>query len=97
MKNLPEKIYLNFGDLTEEEYNETDFHDLFSEEVTWSENDVQGRNLEYVRKDAFIEKVRKFMEKIDNVDEYTWYNEEEHAVGITEKCIEDFKKYIKGQ
>lgn len=34
------------------------------------------------------------MEKIDNVDEYTWYNEEEHAVGITEKCIEGFKKYM---
>ena len=25
MKNLPDKIYLNLGDLTEEEYNELDF------------------------------------------------------------------------
>jgi hypothetical protein len=30
-------------------------------------------------------------------DEYSWYNEEEHAAGITEKCIEDFKKYMKGE
>ena len=50
--------------------------------------------VEYVRKDAFIEKAVKFMEKIDDVDEYSWYNEEEHAAGITEKCIEDFKKYM---
>lgn len=54
MKNLPEKIYLNLGDLTEEEYKELDFHDL--SEVTWSEDDVQGRNVEYVRKDAFVKK-----------------------------------------
>ena len=65
-----------------------------TKEVTWSEDDVQGRNVEYVRKDAFIEKVVNFMKKIDDVDEYTWYNEEEHAVGITEKCIEDIKKYM---
>ena len=44
--------------------------------------------------DTFIEKAVKFMEKIDDVDEYSWYNEEEHAAGITEKCIEDFKKYM---
>lgn len=61
MKNLPDKIYLNLGDLSEEEYNELDFHDFFSEEVTWSEDDVQGRNVEYVRKDAFIKKVYEFL------------------------------------
>ena len=56
-----------------------------------------SNDIEYIKKDAFIEKVVNFMEKIDNVDEYTWYNEEEHAVGITEKCIEDLKKYIEGE
>lgn len=52
MKNLPDKIYLNLGDLTEEEYNELDFHDL--SQVTWSEEDVQGKNAEYARKDALL-------------------------------------------
>lgn len=54
-------------------------------------------HVEYIRTDAFIEKAVKFMEKIDDIDEYSWYNEEEHAAGITEKCIEDFKKYMKGE
>ena len=63
----------------------------------WQTVAIDDESMEYVRKDAFIEKVVNFMEKIDNVDEYTWYNEEEHAVGITEKCIEDFKKYIEGE
>ena len=61
----------------------------------WLHRAANSESVEYIRTDAFIEKVVNFMEKIDNVDEYTWYNEEEHAVGITEKCIEDFKKYIK--
>ena len=54
-------------------------------------------DIEYTRTDAFIEKAVEFMEKIDDVDEYSWYNEEEHAAGITEKCIEDFKNYMKGE
>ena len=54
----------------------------------------RNSQIEYTRTDALVEKVVKFMEKIDDVDEYSWYNEEEHAAGITEKCIEDFKKYM---
>ena len=53
--------------------------------------------VEYVHKDTFIEKAVYFMKKIEDVNEYTWYNEEEHAVGIAEKCIEDFIKYMKGE
>lgn len=62
MKNLPDKIYLNLGDLSKEEYNELDFHDL--SEVTWSEEDVQGRNVEYVRLNAFIEKACSILKDI---------------------------------
>ncbi len=64
---------------------------------TWNSTFIGVHDIAYVRKDAFIEKAVKFMEKIDDVDEYSWYNEEEHAAGITEECIEDFKKYIKGE
>lgn len=85
MKNLPKKIYLNLGDLTEEEYNELDFHDLFSEEVTWSEDDVQGRNVEYVRLNAFIEKACDYFAPhiSDNSGGYD-----------RARIIENFKKYI---
>ena len=58
---------------------------------------IDKDSIQYTRTDAFIEKAVEFMEKIDDVDEYSWYNEEEHASGITEKCIEDFKNYIKGE
>lgn len=86
MKNLPDKIYLNLGDLSEEEYNELDFHDL--SEVTWSEDDVQGRNVGYVLKDAFIEKACEYFAPhiSDNSGGYD-----------REWIIEDFKKYIKGE
>lgn len=80
----PEKIYLYPSDRAGEEYEDE------WGTMSWGEDYV-----EYIRKDIIIEKVVKFIEKIDDVDEYTWYNEEEHAAGITKKCIEDFKKYIR--
>ena len=81
MKNLPDKIYLNLGDLTEEEYKELDFHDL--SDVTWSEDDVQGRNVEYVRKDAFIEKALEWIR--ENIRPY--YHDVRYK-------YEHFKKYM---
>jgi hypothetical protein len=95
MKNLPDKIFLNLGDLTEEEYNETDFQEL--SEVTWSEDDVQGRNVEYVRKDAFIEKAAQFLYD---------YNQKQvikHGARATLGCgeytinVDEFRKYIRGE
>lgn len=87
MKNLPDKIYLNFGECSKEEFDEVDFHDFFSEEVTWSEDDVQGRNVEYVRKDAFIEKADKFISSFFHPDDT------ELKMGILDK----FHKYMKGE
>lgn len=78
---IPEKVYID------------DFGSGFSH--GWHTEHSYEKDIEYIRKDAFIEKALKFMEKIDDVDEYSWYNEEEHAAGITEKCIEDFKRYMK--
>ena len=94
MKNLPDKIYLNLGDLTEEEYNELDFHDL--SEVTWSEDDVQGRNVEYVLKDAFVEKVEKSM-----IEWAGTYISKTTGGGVGERkvlaidLLNYFRKYIK--
>lgn len=79
----PEKLYV-------------DTEDKLSDSILYGFTEKRkDDDIEYIRKDAFIEKALKFMEKIDDVDEYSWYNEEEHAAGITEKCIEDFKKYMK--
>lgn len=49
MKNLPNRIYLNLGELTDEELRDCDFDEL--DEVTWSQDDVQGENVAYIRED----------------------------------------------
>lgn len=49
MNNIPEKIWLNLG---EEVPDDSDFHDL--SEVTWSENKVFNKDVEYVRKSEWI-------------------------------------------
>ena len=96
MKDLPNKIYLNLGDLTEDEFNETDFKDL--PEVTWSEDDVQGMNAEYVRKDAFIEKAEKAMIEWAGtyVSKTTGGGVRERKVLATD-LLNYFKKYIRGE
>ena len=94
MKNLPDKIYLNLGDLTEEEYNELDFNDL--SEVTWSNDDVQCRNVEYVRKDAFIKRVINFLNyKLDDVVAIQVSGTIIPRHVAKQELIEDLEKYMK--
>lgn len=95
MKNLPDKIYLNLGDLSKEEYNELDFHDL--SEVTWSEDDVQGRNVEYVLKDAFIEKACEWLRTHSEADYFELipsYNYCGAGNLNKKKMLEDFRKHM---
>ena len=97
MKNLPDKIYLNFGECSKEEFDEADFHDLFSEDVTWSEDDVQGRNVEYVHKDAFIEKAANWLRTHSEADYFELipsYNYCGAGNLNKKKMIEDFRKYL---
>lgn len=49
MNNIHEKIWLNLGD---EVPDDADFHDL--SEVTWSENKIFDKDVEYVRKSEWI-------------------------------------------
>lgn len=49
MNNIPEKIWLNLG---EEVPEDADFRDL--SEVTWSENKIFDKDVEYVRKSEWI-------------------------------------------
>lgn len=96
MKNLLDTIFLNLGDLTEEEYNELDFKDL--SEVTWSEDDVQGRNVEYTRTDAFIKRVINYLNyKLDDVVAIRVDDTIIPRHIVKQELIEDFKKYMKGE
>ena len=93
MKNLPDKIYLNFGDITKEEFEESDYKEFCKIDeyaVTYCEDKVYDTDVEYVRKDAFMEKASKWFE------ESLW----KHIYGGQEKrdnIFEDFKKYMKGK
>lgn len=62
MENIPEKIWLNLG---EEVPDDTDFHDL--SEVTWSENKVFDKDVEYVRKSEWISVQERFPEDCELV------------------------------
>lgn len=62
MKDLPEKIYLNLGEVTEEEWEELkdkSFVDISKVwEITWCEDKVFEHDLEFIRKDV-VEKMIK--------------------------------------
>lgn len=52
MKNLPAAIFLNLGELSEEDFRETDFAEARKEwEITWCEDKIHDHDVEYVRKD----------------------------------------------
>lgn len=46
MKNVPNRIYLQVGDLTEDEIRELDFEDL--SEVTWCKDNIFPTDIEFV-------------------------------------------------
>ena len=92
MKNLPNRIYLNFGDITKEEFEEADYKEfkkLDEYAVTFCENKVFDNDVEYVRKDAFIEKAY----------EYLSYHLDTNKMDVNFKFefIEEFAKYMKGE
>ena len=98
MKNLPEKIYLNFGEITKEEFEADDYNEFCKIDeyaVTYCEDKVYDTDVEYVRKDAFIEKAAEFLYN---------YNQKQvlkHGARATLGCSEytinvgDFRKYMK--
>lgn len=52
--------------------------------------------IEYVRTDAFIKKACEFIK--DHHHEFSFWNTEEYELGFsTQKFIEDFKNYMKGE
>ena len=79
----PEKLYIDA-------YDNSDDNFLYGFTQKHKEDDI-----EYVRKDAFIEKACNFIDERLNFDDNAWYIEGE--VTIKDKVIEDFKNYMKGE
>ena len=96
MKNLPDKIFLNFGEITKEEFETDDYKEVCKLDeyaVTFCEDRVYDTDVEYIRKDAFIEKVLKFMDKrfyFNNL----YCSVEGSSFGSMEEMFEDFKNYM---
>lgn len=92
MKNLPNKIYLNLN-MTPQEVVETkdqDFHEATKTwEITWSEEKLSGHDPEYVRKDAFIEKLETWLNKRHKRDRYTLIYFRKHFKDIINEIIDD--------
>ena len=83
IKNLPDKIYLNFGEITKEGFEKDDYNEFCKLDefaVTFCEDKVYDTDVEYIRKDAFIEKATSYIQQ--------------HWIWNT-KMIEDFKNYMK--
>lgn len=78
----PEKIYIEVTSDGTRYYR-----DVVKEQRT------ENSDIEYIRKDTFIEKACEWIEK--NVYSYTWYDFQQHERGVeTGKLIEDLKKYF---
>ena len=89
MKNLPEKIYLNFGEITKEEFEADDYNEFCKLDefaVTFCEDKVYDTDMEYIRTDAFIEKAEKFI--------YSALNDGIMGTANIEDFMRLFKKYM---
>lgn len=74
----PEKIYLT-----------TDGDNSF----VFTQKRSDNKGVEYIRKDAFIEKACQFIK--EHHHEFSFWNTEEYELGFsTQKFIKDFKKYM---
>lgn len=80
----PEKIYI-------------DTNDNLSDSILYGFIEKRkDDDIEYVRKDAFIEKACQFIK--EHHHEFSFWNTEEYELGFsTQKFIEDFKKHMKGE
>ena len=99
MKNLPEKIYLNFGEITNEEFETDDYNEFCKLDefaVTFCEDRIYDTDVEYVRKDAFIEKVLKYLDA-DFYFNNSRYSIECRVFDSKEEMFEDFKKNMEVQ
>ena len=80
----PEKIYLERILCSNEVYD------------NWKSQKTISDDIEYTRTDTFIEKACQFIK--EHHHEFSFWNTEEYELGFsTQKFIEDFKNYMKGE
>lgn len=94
MKNLPEKIYLNFGEITKEEFEADDYNEFYKLDefaVTFCEDRVYDTDVEYIRKDAFTEKACDWL---INHNDYIRGSTNGIVKYDMKQFIENFKKYM---
>lgn len=78
----PEKLYLS-----------KNIYSTFMYQVPDNDDKTE---IEYIRKDIFIEKACQFIK--EHHHEFSFWNTEEYELEFnTQKFIEDFKNYIKGE
>ena len=83
VKEAPEKVYLS--------------KNIYSTYLYQVPDPDDETAVEYTRNDAFIEKACEWLKSHADDYNYTWYNEMEGESGITDNCIDDFRKYMKGE
>lgn len=91
MKNLPDKIYLNFGEITKEEFEESDYKEFCKIDeyaVTYCEDKVYNTDVEYFRKDVFIKKLETWLNKRHKRDRYTLIYFRKHFRDIINEIME---------
>ncbi len=89
--NAPEKIYLQVcGDCPQTDCYNCKFEDL-EDNITWCKDKIFKNDIEYVRKDAFVEKVKEWFIKRN---EWCDINGIKHC---DMESFEDFRKYMEGE
>ena len=89
----PEKIYLQVcGDCPQTDCENCKFEDL-EDNVTWCKDRIFPEDIEYIRKDAFIEKACSWLSNMSIEDMEYKYDNFDTSEGLY-RMIEDFKKYM---
>ena len=98
--NVPEKIYLQVcGDCPQTNCEDCKFEDLESN-ITWCKERIFPKDVEYIRTDAFIDKVADWL--FHQANYYTKLKIDAHNGGVytdfyADKMVEDFREYMKGE
>lgn len=91
MKNLPDKIYLSFGEMSEDRFEKEDYKEFCEQHnnlVDFLKNKFWETDVEYTRTDAFIEKAWDWIE--NNI---LSQNQQDESF----LYYEQFKNYMKGE
>lgn len=93
----PKKIYLQVcGDCQDNDCDNCKFEDL-EDNVTWCKDKIFEKDVEYVRKDAFVEKACEWLRTHSEADYFELIPDANYcgAGNLNKKrMIEEFRKYM---